>query len=299
MRFRSLIALVALGAVLTPGFSSAQENRLYTLSDSIKVAPPAAGRALLVVTRELVARAMSTKEELVYLDESPLGFLPEKTALLREIDPGFQRVWALGSGANAETWLDVKPNRIYLLRMRQTEVQGNLYSDFVRETPRGYRKYARERGIRISNLTEKGTPWMAKKLGQYRQGTPPPADTSRANAMRRNSLPIVREEARYRDPAVDKDVAQRDDSIGRFEMDAKSIHFEDAKRELTIPLEAVAMVQYAGTFWDTPPAWFRVTYRQGEAEREALFSAASYPGSTAFYNAVFGVLDDKLTVGLE
>jgi hypothetical protein len=299
MRIRSLFALVALGAVFAPGLSSAQENRLYTLTDTIKVVFPSPGRALLVVTRELVARAMSTKEELVYLDESPLGFLPEKTALAREIEPGFQRIWALGSGANAETWLDVKPNRIYLLRMRQTEIQGNLYSDFVRETPRGYRKYAIERGIRISRLTEKGTPWMAQKLGQYRQGTPPPADTARAAALRRNSLPIVREEARYQDPSLDKNVAQADDRIGRFEMDAKAIRFKDAKRDLTVPLDGVIMVQYAGTFWDTAPAWLRVTYRQGEADREALFAAASYPGSTAFYNAVFGVLEDKLTVGLE
>jgi hypothetical protein len=289
---RRLIALCATACLLPVLTTSApaawQQKDGYTLRDTTSLPPPAAGMARLVVARDMRILDVAD-EEFVFLDRTPLGKLPQRTALATEVTPGWHRVW-LGRGRSSQVWMEFAPGARYLLRLRERVTDNVWRGDLVRESGEGYAEFALGRGMKLAVLDKRGEQELLKDLGR-RTPTAREDSTALAKARAGAALPIVIREAWYLPLPSDESSHLWMNSAGTLTLDATSLRYTRGDSlVLEIPRTSVTDVYFGAQKGNVENPWIKVGYRLGETPRSAGFADASLPTATENYNRLFAEL---------
>lgn len=280
-------ALVALG-LSAPTFAAKQQDG-YMLRDTTSLPPPATGMARLVVARDM--RILEVWDpEYVFVDGTPLGILPQRTAVTTEIAAGWHRVW-LGRGRSAAVWMEAVPDGRYLLRLRELMSAGDWHGDLVRESGEGYAAFALSKDMKLAVMDARGTDKLMRDLGKASDSKQKRDSTALAQAMAKAALPIVVKEAWYLPFPSDAGANVWQTHTGTLTLDEKSLRYVRADTlVLEIPRANVTDVYFGSQKGATENPWIKVGYKEDSLDKGATFADANLPTSAENYNRLFAEL---------
>lgn len=295
MRKSNPLAALALFATLVLCAVPAGASELpYVLRDTTGFPPPAAGTARLVVMREQLT-GNGLKPEFVFVDRTPIGFLPQKAGVTAEIPAGLHKVW-LGRGAASRiVWIDFAEGGRYLVRMREAATNaGEWRSDFVLDSPEGYADFAVAKKLQLAIVTPTGMGSLKRNLD--RMGWT--AKDAKKDSLTRNMVsarlkpPIQYREAYYQDLLDPTQVPMDyEHHTGRLVLDDSALrYFRGDSVAVDIPRDSIETVRYGGFKSGRPNPWIKIGWRVNGAEKAATFAHTSRDSAAAYYNLLFQVL---------
>jgi len=294
MRLLTLFAFafVMLG-MSAPALAKPSQQRGYMLRDTTSLPLPPAGKARLVVARDM--RIMEDlKPEFVYVDRKPVGLMPQRTVVTALVDPGWHKVW-LGRSSGAQIWMEFVPDGRYLLRVRETMSGETWRGDLVRETGEGYAQFALGKGMQISVLDSRGKDAMVRHLGKPANSTQKQDSLAREKAMANAVLPIVIKEAWYLPIPSDAAPGVWENNPGTLTLDEKSLRFVRGDTTVVeIPREKVTDVYFGSQKGNLENPWIKVGYKEGDLDLGANFADANLSTATDNYNRLFAELAKTL-----
>ena len=286
-------ALAWIATGMTSSAFAAAQGRGYVLRDTTSLPRPAAGKARLVVARDMWL-VKDLKPEFVFVDRMPVGMLPQRTVVTAEVEPGWHRVW-LGRGSNAEVWMEFAPDASYLLRVRETDADGTWEGDMVREAPEGYAQFALGKEMQLAIMDDTGREALLRHEGNPSNATAKQDSIKRANAIAKAALPIVIEEGWYM--ALPSKAAPGDyhNNPVKLSLDERSLRFTRADTTvLEIPRTEITDVRFGSEKGGEVNPWIKIGYREGGTDRGAAFADAKRWTSTENYNRLFAELAKHL-----
>lgn len=282
----TLCALTWFVAVPTGAHAATKQGRGYVLVDTTSLPLPAAGKARLVVSRDM--RIMQDlKPEFVFVDRTPIGILPQLSAVHTEVDPGWHRVW-LGRGSDIEVWMEFTAGQGYLLRLRETMGAVGWQGDLVRESGAGYKEFALGKEMKLSVMDDRGRGALERDLGKPKKSDAKKDSIARQNAIAQATLPILIPEAWYVPLPSDLPASEYENDPGQLAIDDRSLRFTRGDSTvLEIPRADITEVYFGSQKAGRVNPWIKVGYRQNGEPREAGFCDAVLRTSTANYNRLF------------
>jgi hypothetical protein len=288
MRF--VTALCAFACLILSSSAFAQKG--FVLRDTTALPPPAAGMARLVVARDM-APTEYLKPEFVFVDSTPVGVMPQRTAVTTEVPAGWHRVW-LGRGSKAEVWMEFVPDGRYLLRLREIFSGGTWRGDLVRESGEGYAEFALNREMKLAVMDARGKQDLEKDLKKVVRKWDPQA---REKATASAALPIVIQEAWFLPIPSDADPGTWQNHTGVLTLDGKSLRFVRADTLVVeIPRESMTNVRFGNMKGGLPNPWIKVGFREDMLDKGATFADATSiaPTATQSYNRLFAEIEKGL-----
>src|SRR5262245_4028369 len=219
----ALCALACLAMGLAPSAFAASQQRGYMLRDTSSLPPPAAGQARLLVARDMVIR-QDMKPEFVFVDRTPAGMLPQRSAVTIEVPAGWHRVWP-GRGSSVGVWMEFVPDGRYLLRLRETAVSGAWRGDLVRENREGYAEFALSKGMKLAVMDDAGKGALERNLKSPSKSQLKQDSLALTQAKANAVLPIVIQEAWYLSLPSDAHPGEWQNNPGTLTLDEKSLRF--------------------------------------------------------------------------
>lgn len=288
MRLATALCVFVMLALSASSFAASQKDG-YMLRDTTSLPPPAEGLARLVVARDM--RVLEVwDDEYVYLDRTPLGILPQRSALAAEVPAGWHRVW-LGRGRTSEVWMEFVPGDRYLLRLRETMNAGAWRGDLVRETADGYAQFALNRNMKLAVMDARGRDVLTRDLGRPSDKTAKQDSTARERAIARAALPIVIPEVWYLPLPSDAPAVTWQSHPGTLTLDASTLRYTRADTlVLEIPRASISDVLFGAQKGGLENPWIKIGYREGEVEKGATFSDSKISTATENYNRLFAEL---------
>jgi hypothetical protein len=289
-----LLAIALCGTGLGIVDAALAQESPYVLRDTTSFPPPGAGMARVLVARERFME-QGLKPEFVYVDRTPIGLLPQKSAVTAEVPAGWHRVW-LGRGAGAEVWIEMEAGGRYLVRLRENLNEGTWRADLVRDAGDGYADFAKEKGLKLAITSESGMGALTRNLEKKKPDAN--ADSlARASAIAGAALPIRLAEAWYQDLLAPARVPMEYElHPGRLELDATTLRFvRGDTTAVEIPRESIEAVRYGGHRDNGPNPWIKIGYRIGGEEKAARFADTHRETATSSYNRLFAELQKSLS----
>jgi hypothetical protein len=245
--------LLALCAIA--GAASAEPKWVEDAPDSLSARVP--GKAVLHLTREAFARFNRLPPELVYLDDLPLGMLPQMHFVSVAVPPGQHCLRGLASCPDLPLFL--QPGRTYLARLQEVlEANDRLDAHWLLDDPMTAQDIVHRTHVRASRLTATGLEYLEKNARER----PAACDTA-------VSLPATFEAMWFENPLDEVNLAKDfssltgtvtvdDDSI-RFSMKARlamSVNtWKTVAKALTIRREEIGRLFYGGTRFTSANPW--------------------------------------------
>jgi hypothetical protein len=243
-RFQPMSVLACLAVCLALVTTAQAQEAPYVLRDTTSLPPPSAGHARLLLSRERMLE-QGLKPEYVFVDRTPFGQLPPRSASTGEITPGWHRIW-LGRGATTEMWFEAVAGERYLVRLREALLDNNWRADLVRDSREGYRDFALGKGMKLAVTTTSGFGALRRNLEKLAP-TAKADSLARGKAQSRAHLPIVIAEAWYRDlQGKTGPPSMYAQNPAKLTLDARSLTFKRADTTLTIPRNSITTLRYGG-----------------------------------------------------
>jgi hypothetical protein len=284
-----LLIAASLAGCSLAGQADATDKR-FALRDTVLAESAPADRAVLCVVREQFVRKNPLPPERLYLDGAPLGFLPQRSWLSVEVEPGLRRL--SGVIGAPELVLDCRPGRLYLLRMREIVDERDVLSvSWVLDDPDLAGSLTGGAGLPRSVATTRGI----KDLSGRPPRIPDRVDTLLAGP---GGPPLVLDNVWCEHP-LDMMNLRRDFSVytGRLELDDRVLRYRLEKRrrdmEIEIPIERIVSLRYGGTRYTGTNPWLDVFYQSGESTEAATFAGADAETAGRIYNVLYMALDSR------
>lgn len=289
MRLLTGLCVLACVATLSGTALAGAQKRGYMLRDTTSLPPPAAGKARLLVARDMTV-TQEFKPEMVFADHAPVGLLPQKAAVTAEIDPGWHRVW-LGRGGNAEVWMNFEAGQGYLLRLREIGSEGYWAGDLVRESSEGYSGFAVGRGMKLAVMDERGRGALERNLGKPSNKDALKDSTARARAIELSKLPIEVKEAWYLPFPSEVAPSDYQNKPGRLTLDEKSLRFTRGDSTvIEIPRADITSIRFGSQRGGGSQPWIKLGYKFQGNEIGAIFADTKVDTATETYNRLFAEL---------
>jgi hypothetical protein len=245
------IATGILVAALLSVLPAAADDK-YSKSDEPVFPAVQADHALVYVARTQFQRLIPLPTFKVLVDAAPAGWLPQRSYLAVQVDPGQRLLW--GPGRNDPQRFDFKPGQTYLLLLIERYGPPNnsslLSTSWVAGDPADVKAMVADKKLSyvattaeaMAKLTEEGAREFQKESKQA-------AETDAA------SLPATFETVWYR-PGKRGFSLRAYDATGTLTVGTELIEFKSDKKSLAIPVKDIQSVSYdkvtgASNFADT------------------------------------------------
>jgi len=283
----ALLLAPAAGAVLAAPVPS--HDKRFTLDDAAPGLATVFGRTKLCLVRELIVRKNPMPPERLYLDEKPLGLLPQQTFVVTEVDPGFHRLeGVLDCPALV---IECRPGDLVLLRLREVIDERDIVrARWLLDDPSFATDLIAQWELRRAEPTVRGVQELIRRWRNVNRSLPPdtvaaPPDTAATLAF---------DEMLFEHP-LDPLNYRRDFSIysGRIEIAPGEIRYSMEKKRrdvrVTIRFQDVVSLRFGGTRSTGMSPWIDLFYRsEGETLGASFTSAGGNP--EAAYNRIFGAI---------
>ena len=297
-------ALSILVAIASP----LQAAPRYTLGEPAAPVPTPSGQSVLYLTREQFVRALSLPAEQVFLDDAPLGYLPQRSYLASDVTPGRHRLW--GVIGCPDLTLDVQPGRGYLLRLREVIDSNDLVSArWLSDDPGSIDDLVRSTGIARASPTPRGLQALAKKIRRKGGKHGSPATAARSGATGGTAkpgvtggtaitgippLPLVFD-ATWHLESLDQVQSESDFSgnVGKLGFDGAALRYSSPRETIEIPCDSVTQVRYGGTISSDLNPWIEVGHRTPSGPRTDCFADSRSSLALETYNRLFAALYER------
>ena len=209
----------------------------------------------------------------VYLDKTPIAFLPRKSYTAVRVEPGIRLVWGPG---NSE-WFEFKRGKTYLLLYFQT---GQRSSAWFMDDPDITRPLVLRNKFTHVRTPEAGLERLRAKLeNKYKKALKQAGSKSGVMLPKRFSFVVYVAESKTRFNPF-KTNPPRHSTLTIAE---QGIEYKSKKKEVVIPVTEIRQVSLAG--FAAPGSiqpWIVVHYGRAEAPKTAFFVGPPYT-----YNSIF------------
>ncbi len=276
-RFRQCVRLLSLTSayVLLLGLAApAWPEEKYVKSDSPVFLEATPDRALVYFV-EPSPQPWTVK---VYLDKTPIAFLPRKSYIGVRVEPGIRLVW----GTTDSEWFEFKRGRTYLLLYIQT---GQYSSAWFMDDPDIPRPLVLQNKLAHVTTPEAGLERLRAKLEKKYKKALKEAGSKGKVVLPKSFSPVV-----Y--------VAESKTRFNPFKthpprhsmltISEQGIEYKSKKKEVVIPVTEIRQVSLAGFAapGSTQP-WIFVRYGRAEAPKIAFFAGENY-------NAIFASITSAM-----
>jgi len=280
----------------------------FKLGEPPALVPATPEQSVLYLTREQFVRALSLPAEEVFLDDVPLGYLPQRAYLASRVAPGRHRLW--GVIGCPDLTLDVRPGRAYLLRLREVIDSNDLVSPrWLSDDPGSIDDLVRSTGITRASPTPRGLQALQNKVGRKRGrhdpaavGTKPGAPDSSLKPRGPGAivitglpeLPLVFD-ATWHLETLDQVQSESafSGNVGKLAFDGSSLRYRSRKETLEIPCDSVTSVRYGGTVSSDLNPWIEVGYRTSSGLKADSFADSRSSQALDTYNRLFAALYER------
>ncbi len=205
----------------------------------------------------------------VYLDKTPIAFLPRKSYTAVRVEPGYRLVW----GRTNSEWIEFKRGRTYLLLYIQT---GQSSSAWFMENPEFIHPLVLQRKLAHVTTPEAGLERLRAKLeNKYKKAL------KQAGSKGGVVLPKTFSPAKYGTEGTRMDFVKLSmkwpSRHSALTIDEKSVEYKSKKKEVVIPVSEIRQVSlgvFGTSGFDQP--WIRVSHGRAEAPKNAYFVADNY-----------------------
>ncbi len=222
----------------------------------------------------------------VYLDKTPIGFLPRKSYTAVRVEPAYRLVWGPG---NSE-WFEFKRGRTYLLVYFQSSQRvGFTYkSDWFMDNPDLIRPLVLQRKLAHVRTPEAGLERLKAELDKkYKKAL------KQAGSKGEVVLPKWFSPATYMAKGTGKELLKTlfelPSRSGTLTIGEQKIEYRSKKKEVVIPVTEIRQVSLAGFVTEDPQPWIFVRYGPAEAPNTAFFRGNSY-------NAIFAAIMSAMEI---
>jgi hypothetical protein len=270
---RARVLLAALSFLLAA--TAVAEDKYVKSKDAVfpDVQP---AHALVYFARPDFMRLIHSPTLKVFVDSTPIGWLPQRSYLAAQVEPGSHVVWG---PMNATQRVDFQAGKTYLLVLVVRYGPNNSLSDaawelgdpsYVRNiVAEGKLSYVKANDEELAKLKEEG----AKKAGKAEQHAP---------EVHAAALPASFENVWYR--ATRKITWKGYAAVGTLTVTSDAVEFKSEKENVTIPLKDVqsfALDRFTGLVGSSDEsAWNMITFNQAGTPAFAAFRDRSEPAST-------------------
>ncbi len=248
---------------------AAHASEYYTVSESAVLLPVKPDRALLYFVR--VGHTSPDDLHKVFVDETPIGFLPDDAYTAAFVEPGLRLIW----GSNASEWFSLSAGRTYLLRAHKAPAVWLL------DEPTRIRELANEFKLTHVTVTEAGLAALGhERLKKYKKLRKRNWRRYQKALREAEQSPGVTLPITFR-AGYKKKLEKREHPLfaagGHLTVGEKLVRFESTTTLLEMPAEDIQQVSYGGSFEDTLPGgggavWLHVRYQAEGESRDAFFS---------------------------
>jgi len=270
---RRALSISILGAFLSTAF--AEDH--YTKSKEPVFPDVQAGHALLYIARPDFTRLIPEGTFKVFVDSTPVGWLPQRAYLAVQVDPGSRIVWGPSSATQR---IDFQADKIYLLVLAEQYGQNRAIVGASWESgdPASVRNfvggqkltYVEPNKDSLVPLREEGE----KKFGKKEQQAP---------EVHAAALPATFEKVWYR-RSQHASAWKPYDASGTLTVTNDAIEYKSDKENFTIPtkdVKSISMGRLSGlaNYGDEAP-WGIVRYTNAGAEETVAFCDRNTRGGT-------------------
>ncbi len=251
----------ALLLVLFPVFAAlAGENFVRNEAPDFPV--PQADRALVYIVRPAFVHLIPNPTFEVFVDDRPAGYLPQRSYLAAQLEPGRRRVW--GPHANEPRSFDFESGNTYVLLLIESYGPNRIVTRTAWESgdPADVRGLVEKAKLSHVTTTESGMLKLEQEAGAAKRDA---AQAAPANAQP-IVLPATFATVWYR--SGDRAASLKSyDSSGVLTVNADTIRFESKKKTFEIPnatIQSVALDKMTNNPFD-PNQWGIVRFGDGSA----------------------------------
>lgn len=280
-----LAAVAATPAAAAPVKSG---DRRFAFDDAEPRLDPEPGRARLLLVREQIVRKNPMPPERLYLDQRPLGFLPQRSVVAADVDPGFHRLeGVLGCPPLV---IECRAGARVLLRLREViDEHDAVRARWLLDDPDLASDLIAQMELRHATATGRGLAELEQRRRTVSRGLA--ADSILAPAP---GAELVVDEVWFEHP-LDPLNLRRDftTSTGTLVLGADAVDYVMDRRNrgvrVSIPYRDIVGLRFGGTRSATFQPWIDLFYRSEDRTLQASF-ADSGLDSEAGYNRMFGAI---------
>jgi hypothetical protein len=281
--------LYSLVSLLSTAWVSASEY--YVRSGEPLFSPPPPDRAIVYFAR--LGKTASWKEaDALFIDDQPLGLLPENAFLMATVKPGLRLLWWTTFLSHNFEWIDFKPGRAYLLRSPSRH--GHWYLDdpdrivalvhdsrlsHTKTTANGLALLQEQSAKKYQKLQRQGL----RKYPQVVAMTNPAA----ALPLSIGDVDYQHQLSRFKEPRFWG-------HFGRLRVEDGRLLWRSKREEVEIAIRDIRAISFAGLSVREHAAWLQVRYGPKSAPREAFFHSPVDDGFSWSHNRKFAALADAI-----
>ena len=271
--------------------ASVSASEYYMRSGEPLFAPPPPDRAIVYFAR-LGETASWKRADALFIDDQPLGLLPENAFLVATVKPGLRLLWWTTFLSHNFEWIDFKPGRAYLLRSPSRH--GRWYLDdperivaLVHDARLSHTKTtANGLALLQEQIAKKYHKLQRQGLRKYRQVVAI-TDSAAAPHLSVSGVDYQYQLSRFKEPRFWG-------YFGRLSVEDGRLRWRSKRGEVEIAIRDIRAISFAGLSVREHVAWLQVRYGPKNAPREAFFHSPVDDGFSWSHNRKFAALADAI-----
>lgn len=278
-RIRSCATLVSCAALALAAPAHAADPR-FTWSGGGRLPAPAAGQAVVVLVREQFVRQTPMKPERVFVDATPLGWLPQGGYVVARVPAGVHTFW--GPLNCPPLTFRARAGSTWLVRLRESiDDNDALHSHWLFDDPGNFAGLADDLRLREARVTARGMRELAERAGQAPAPAAPDTRTEFDGIV--SQLTPAHPRERYAGL-----LTLEPDSL-RYAVDVPVTQGSSERvfMSLSIPWQNVRGVHFGGSASSDTLPWLAVDYDERGERRTATFAHANPADAFDAYDAMF------------
>ncbi|HET7225852.1 MAG TPA: hypothetical protein VFK69_09075 [Candidatus Eisenbacteria bacterium] len=274
---------VALALCALPVAARAADPR-FRLSAAGGLPAPGAGQAVVVLVREQFVRQTPMKPERVFVESTPLGWLPQAGYVVARVAAGVHTFW--GPLNCPPLTFRARAGSTWLVRLRESIDQNDaLHSHWLFDDPGNFAGLADELELREARVTARGVRELSERADQ----APAPAAPDTRTQFDGIVSQLTPAHPRERYAGV---LTLEPDSL-RYAVDVPVTQGSSERvfMSLSIPWQNVRRVHFGGSASSDTLPWLAVDYDERGQRRTATFAHANPADAFDAYDAMFLAID--------
>ena len=290
-RLAFFLTLAALPSLALPADAAPLSgDKRFAFADTVVARAIAPGHARLWLLREQFARKNPLPPERVYLDGTPLAFLPQQSYIALDVPAGSHVLTGVVGALPVR--MEFVAREVRLLRLRELIDDHDVtQSRWIADNPEVAQDLVAQGELPFVRLTPRGADELARRKDNAWSRVPHAAAVPDSDASGFTEILF--------EHPLDPLNLKREFSIytGKIELGADRLDYYMEKRRrdvrVVIPYASIVDLRYGGTRFTGTAPWIDVFYRSGSGTLRASFAPAAPAEAESIYNRLFFELEQR------